>query len=61
MLILSIRRIPALAMALELRGVGLKTRRTSLRRLPGGRRLAASILAAALIGSAAIAAAFLFH
>lgn len=60
-LILSIRRIPTLAMALELRGVGLKTPRTSLRRLPGGRRLAVSILAAALIGSAAVAAACLFH
>jgi energy-coupling factor transport system permease protein len=59
-LILSIRRIPALAMALELRGVGLKTRRTSLRGLPRGRRLAASVLAAALLGAAAAAAALLF-
>ena len=59
-LILSIRRIPALAMALELRGVGLKTRRTSLRRLPGGRRLAASAVAAALVAGAALASAFLF-
>ncbi len=58
-LILSIRRIPALAMALELRGVGLKTRRTSLKRLPGGRRLAASVLAAVLLGAAALAAAVL--
>jgi energy-coupling factor transport system permease protein len=60
-LILSIRRIPALAMALELRGVGLRTPRTSLRRLPGGRRLAGSVLAAVLAGAAAVAAAFLFH
>lgn len=60
-LILSIRRIPALAMALELRGVGLKTRRTSLRRLPGGRRLAASVLAAALVAAGATAAAIVFH
>jgi energy-coupling factor transport system permease protein len=60
-LILSIRRIPILAMALELRGVGLKTPRTSLRRLPGGRRLAGSILAAVLAGSAVVAAAFIFH
>jgi energy-coupling factor transport system permease protein len=59
-LILSIRRIPALAMALELRGVGLKTPRTSLRRLPGGRRLAAGVLAATLTGSIAVAAAILF-
>jgi energy-coupling factor transport system permease protein len=59
-LILSIRRIPALAMALELRGVGLKTRRTSLRSLPRGRRLAASVTAAALLGVAAAAAAVLF-
>jgi energy-coupling factor transport system permease protein len=59
-LILSIRRIPVLAMALELRGVGLKTRRTSLRRLPGGWRLAASILTAALLGGAALVAAILF-
>ncbi len=60
-LILSIRRIPILAMALELRGVGLKTRRTSLRRLPGGRLLATSILAAMLLGGLAAAAAILFH
>jgi energy-coupling factor transport system permease protein len=62
-LILSIRRIPALAMALELRGVGLKTPRTSLRRLPGGRRLAAGVTAAVLVGAATAAAAavaFLF-
>ncbi len=59
-LILSIRRIPALAMALELRGVGLRTPRTSLQRLPGGRRLAWGILASALLGAAAVAAAFLF-
>ena len=59
-LILSIRRIPSLAMALELRGVGLKNRRTSLRRLPGGRRLAASAVAAALVAGAAAASAFLF-
>lgn len=59
-LILSIRRIPVLAMALELRGVGLRTRRTSLRRLPGWRSLAASVLSAALLGAAAVAAAFLF-
>ncbi len=60
-LILSIRRIPLLAMALELRGVGLRTRRTSLRRLPGGRLLATSILAAVLLGGLAAAAAILFH
>jgi energy-coupling factor transport system permease protein len=60
-LILSVRRIPVLAMALELRGVGLKTRRTSLRRLPGGRRLAWSLLAALLAGGAAAAVAVLFH
>jgi energy-coupling factor transport system permease protein len=60
-LILSIRRIPVLAMALELRGVGLGTRRTSLRRLPGGRPLATSIAAAALLGGLAAAAALLFH
>jgi energy-coupling factor transport system permease protein len=59
-LILSIRRIPALAMALELRGVGLKTRRTSLRRLPRGRQLAVSALAAALLAAAAVGAAVLF-
>ncbi len=60
-LILSVRRIPVLAMALELRGVGLRVRRTSLRRLPGGRRLAASVLAAVLLASLAVAAAILFH
>jgi energy-coupling factor transport system permease protein len=59
-LILSIRRIPALAMALELRGVGLRGPRSSLRRLPGGRRLAWGILASALTGAAAVAAALLF-
>ncbi len=60
-LILSVRRIPVLAMALELRGVGLRTRRTSLRRLPGGRPLAASVLVAVLLGGLATAAAILFH
>jgi energy-coupling factor transport system permease protein len=60
-LILSIRRIPVLAMALELRGVGLTTRRTSLRSLPGGRLLASSIVAAALLGGLAAGAAILFH
>jgi len=60
-LILSIRRIPTLAMALELRGVGLKTRRSSLRKLPGGRLLTISVLVGVLLGGMAVAAAILFH
>jgi energy-coupling factor transport system permease protein len=59
-LILAVRRIPVLAMALELRGVGRKNRRSSMRALPGGRRLAASAAAAAAAGLAAVAMAFLF-
>ena len=59
-LILSVRRIPVLAMALEMRGVGRGNRRTSVRVLPRGRRLTFSVLAAAAAGLAAVAAAFLF-
>ncbi|OHD74755.1 MAG: hypothetical protein A2V99_19505 [Spirochaetes bacterium RBG_16_67_19] len=59
-LILSIRRIPILAMALEMRGVGRTNRRSSMRRLPQGRRLVLSSLAAAAVGLGAVVAIFLF-
>lgn len=59
-LILAIRRITLLAMALELRGVGLKTRRTSYATLPAGRSLLRDALIAAAIAGAALAAAVVF-
>jgi len=59
-LILSIRRIPILAMALEMRGVGRKNRRTSMRKLPRGRRLVLNALAAAAVGLGAVVVIFIF-
>lgn len=50
----SVRAIPSLAMALETRGLGRPQARTSLRSLPGGRRLAVALLVTACLCGLAI-------
>jgi energy-coupling factor transport system permease protein len=59
-LILSVRRIPVLAMALESRGVGRGNRRTAYRSLPSGRALALSGLLALGIEAVVLASVLLF-
>ena len=59
-LILSIRRIPVLAMALEVRGVGRKNPRSSFRKLPAGFPLLRDSLISAGIAGACLAVALLF-
>jgi energy-coupling factor transport system permease protein len=60
-LILAIRRIPVLAMALELRGVGRNTPRSTLRRLPRGRPLVRDCLATAVLAGLLGAVVIAFH
>jgi len=60
-LILSVRRIPGRAMALELRGGGRGGKRTSLRRLPGGAPLARDWAITALVTALLAASVLLFH
>ncbi|MBN1834789.1 MAG: energy-coupling factor transporter transmembrane protein EcfT [Spirochaetales bacterium] len=59
-LILSVRRIPVLAMVLESRGVGRSNRRTSWQSLPSGRKVLPSWLLCLAVEAAAIAPVFLF-
>jgi energy-coupling factor transport system permease protein len=59
-LILSVRRIPVLAMALETRGVGRSNRRSTYRALPSGRSLALSALAGAAVETLMILTALMF-
>jgi energy-coupling factor transport system permease protein len=59
-LIMAVRRITILAMALEVRGVGLKRRRTSYSALPAGLPLLRHVVIATGIAGVALAAAILF-
>jgi energy-coupling factor transporter transmembrane protein EcfT len=59
-LIVAVRRITVLAMALEVRGVGLRVRRSSYARLPAGRSLLRDALIGAGICALALAALFVF-
>jgi energy-coupling factor transport system permease protein len=59
-LIVAVRRITVLAMALEVRGVGLKGRRSSYSTLPAGRPLLRDALIGAAICALALAAVFVF-
>jgi energy-coupling factor transport system permease protein len=59
-LIVAVRRITILAMALEVRGVGLRRRRTSYSALPAGLAPLRHALIAAGIAGAALAAAIVF-
>lgn len=59
-LIVAVRRITVLAMALEVRGVGLRIRRSSYTRLPAGRPLLRDALIGAGICALALAALFVF-
>jgi energy-coupling factor transport system permease protein len=59
-LILSIRRIPTLAMTLESRGVGRKNPRTSLHRLPDGPPLLRNALVTAALAGSWLASLLLF-
>jgi energy-coupling factor transporter transmembrane protein EcfT len=59
-LIMAVRRITVLAMALEVRGVGLRVRRSSYSALPAGRALLRDALIGAGVLALALAAAFLF-
>jgi energy-coupling factor transporter transmembrane protein EcfT len=59
-LILSVRRIPTLAMALECRGVGRRNRRSSYHRLKSGRPLLGDGAIAALIAGGLAASLVLF-
>jgi energy-coupling factor transport system permease protein len=55
MIIFAVKRIPTLAMALELRGFGRKGKRTELRRLRGGRSLVIHFVFAACLALALLA------
>jgi energy-coupling factor transporter transmembrane protein EcfT len=57
---MAVRRITILAMALEVRGVGLKTRRTSYSALAAGMPLLRDALIAAGIAGLALAGAIVF-
>jgi energy-coupling factor transport system permease protein len=59
-LIVAVRRITVLAMALEVRGVGLRARRSSYSTLPAGRSLLRDALIGAGICALALAAVFVF-
>jgi energy-coupling factor transport system permease protein len=59
-LIVSVRRIPTLAMALECRGVGRKNRRSSYRTLKSGRPLLGDALVAVLVAAGLTVTAVLF-
>lgn len=59
-LILSVRRIPVLAMALETRGVGRTNRRSTYRELPSGRPLVFAALIGAGVESLLVLTALMF-
>lgn len=59
-LILSVRRIPVLAMALETRGVGRSNRRSTYRELPTGRSLTVSVLIGAGVEALLFLTALMF-
>jgi energy-coupling factor transport system permease protein len=59
-LIMAVRRITVLAMALEVRGVGLKVRRSEYSALPAGRALLRDTLIGVGVLALALAAAFVF-
>jgi energy-coupling factor transport system permease protein len=59
-LILSVRRIPVLAMVLEIRGVGRSNRRTTYRALPSGGLAARSALVGLGVEAILIASALMF-
>ncbi len=59
-LIVAVRRITILAMALEVRGVGLRVRRSSYSTLPAGRPLLRDALIGAGVCALALAAVFMF-
>ena len=60
-LVLSVRRIPTLAMALECRGVGRSSRRSSYHALKTGAPLLRDFAVAAALVAALIVSALLFH
>jgi energy-coupling factor transporter transmembrane protein EcfT len=60
-IVLSVRRIPTLAMALECRGVGRKNRRGSYRSLKSGRSLLIDAAIALIIVAALSGSVVLFH
>jgi len=60
-IVLSVRRIPTLAMALECRGVGRKNRRGTYRSLKSGRSLLIDGIIAVAVVAALIGSVVLFH
>ena len=60
-IVLSVRRIPTLAMALECRGVGRKNRRSTYRSLKSGRSLMIDGVIALALMAVLAGPAVLFH